>query len=343
MKPFLSACVLAAFLALFLSAPAAAFRKEAGITGDCTECHKLSKEEAGKMLGKIADNVVAVAPGPFPGVWEVDVARDGKTYPLYLDYSLKYLFTGQFIRLSDMANLTGLRFQDLNRVDVASIPVQDAIRVGSKAAKKTVIVLSDPTCPYCVKLHGEIRKAAAKDADVAFLVMPYPRNRNDKATYRNCLAVVCSKSEKAARRRLRREGTSRGRLQDRRGGRDDPARRAAEDRGDADDDPPRRAHGQRLQGGGGAPCARQVGHSSGNRRRNAGRRLGSAPLLLPVVPPGGVSAGVRHRISRRDPRQLHPVRLPGPPRDGRIHRKSHAGDPAAARFSCPRPTPSGWR
>jgi len=59
-----------------------------------------------------------------------------------------------------------------------------------------VIVLTDPTCPYCVKLHGEIRKAAAKDADVAFFVMPYPRNRNDQATYQKCLAVVCSKSEK---------------------------------------------------------------------------------------------------------------------------------------------------
>ncbi|HEX2720183.1 MAG TPA: DsbC family protein, partial [Candidatus Deferrimicrobium sp.] len=196
MKPFLSACVLAAFLALFLSAPAAAFRKEAGTAGDCAECHKLSKEEAGKMLGKIVDNVVAVAPGPFPGVWEVDVVQGGKTYPLYLDYSLKYLFNGQFIRLSDMANLTGLRYQDLNRVDVASIPVQDAIRIGSKAAKKTVIVLSDPTCHFCIKLHGEMKKAVAKDADVAFLVMPYPRNRNDKATYLKCQAVVCSKSEK---------------------------------------------------------------------------------------------------------------------------------------------------
>jgi thiol:disulfide interchange protein DsbC len=196
MKPFLSVCTLAAFLALFLSAPAAAFQKEAGPAKECSECHKLTKEEAGKILGKVVDNVVGVQPGPFPGVWEVDVARGGKTYPIYLDYSLKYVFNGQIIRLSDMANLTSLRFQDLNRVDVASIPVQDAIRIGSKAAKKTVIVLSDPTCPYCVKLHGEIKKAAAKDPEVAFLVMPYPRNPNDKATYRKCQAVVCAKSAK---------------------------------------------------------------------------------------------------------------------------------------------------
>jgi thiol:disulfide interchange protein DsbC len=197
MKKFLSACALAAFLALFLASPVAAFQKEAGAAKDCAECHKLTKEEAGKLLGgRISDNVVGVAPGPFPGVWEVDVLQDGKTYPLYLDYSLKYLFNGQFLRLADMANLTGLRYQDLNRLDVASIPVQDAIRIGSKTAKKAVIVLTDPTCPYCVKLHGEIKKAVAKDPDVAFLVMPYPRNPSDKITYRKCLAVICSKSEK---------------------------------------------------------------------------------------------------------------------------------------------------
>lgn len=197
MKPFLSACAFAASLALFLSAPAAAFQKEAGPAKDCSECHKLTKEEAGKVLGKVVDNVVGVVPGPFPGLWEVDIARDGRIFPLYLDYSLKYLFNGQIFRVSDMANLTGQRHTDLNRVDVASIPVKDAIRVGSPAAKKKVIVLSDPTCPYCVKLHAEIKKAAAKDADVAFLVMPYPRNGKDRATYGKCLAVVCSKSEKA--------------------------------------------------------------------------------------------------------------------------------------------------
>jgi thiol:disulfide interchange protein DsbC len=126
----------------------------------------------------------------------VDVARDGRIYPLYLDYSLKYLFNGQFIRLADMENLTGLRYQDLNRVDVSSIPLENAIVMGSRSAKKKVIVLTDPTCPYCVKLHAEIKKAVEKDPEVAFYVMPYPRNRNDKATYGKCLAVVCSKSEK---------------------------------------------------------------------------------------------------------------------------------------------------
>lgn len=196
MKPFMSACAVSAFIALFLSAPAEAFRKEAGAAKGCVECHKLTKEEARKILAKAVDNVVDVVQGPFPGVWEVDVARDGKTYPIYLDYSLKYLFNGQFIRLSDMENLTGLRYRDLNRVDVSTIPLKDAIVLGNKKAKKGIIVFTDPTCTYCVKLHAEMKKAVAKDPEAAFYVMPYPRNAKDKATYRKCLAVVCAKSEK---------------------------------------------------------------------------------------------------------------------------------------------------
>ncbi|HAM33358.1 MAG TPA: hypothetical protein DDX05_02755 [Deltaproteobacteria bacterium] len=196
MKPFLPACAVAAILVLHLPNPAAAFQKEAGDAKVCSECHKLTKAEAGKILGKVVDNVVAVEQGPFPGIWEVDVTRDGRTYPLYVDYSLKYLFNGQFIRLADMRNITGMRYQDLNRVDVSTIPLEDAIVVGSRSARKKIIVLTDPTCPHCVRLHGEIRKAAAKDADTAFYVMPYPRNAKDKATYRKCLAVVCAKSEK---------------------------------------------------------------------------------------------------------------------------------------------------
>ena len=196
MKQAFAALAVICALAAIPAPPAHAFQKEGEPAKGCTECHTLTREEAAAALGPMVDNVVGVVPGPFPGVWEVDIAKGGKTYPLYLDYSRKYLFNGQFIRLSDMENLTGLRYQDLNRVDVSSIPLKDAIVMGNKKAKKGIIVLSDPTCPYCVKLHAEIKKAVAKDPEAAFHVMPYPRNKNDKATYNNCLAAVCAKSEK---------------------------------------------------------------------------------------------------------------------------------------------------
>jgi len=176
--------------------PAHAYQKEAGPAKECTECHTMSPAEAGKALGKFVDNVVGVVPGPFPGTWEVDVEKGGKTYPLYLDYSGKYLFNGQVIRLSDMENLTGLRYIDLNRIDVSSIPLADAIIIGNPKAKKKVIVFDDPDCPWCKKLHGEIKQVVAKDPQVAFFVRVYSRN-NNPASVEKARAIVCGKKESA--------------------------------------------------------------------------------------------------------------------------------------------------
>ncbi|MGB5994603.1 MAG: DsbC family protein [Candidatus Deferrimicrobiaceae bacterium] len=187
---------LVAFL-LFPAFPAAhAFQKEAGPVKECTKCHSLSKEEAAKILGRMVDNVVAVVPGPFPGTWEVDVEKEGKKVPLYLDYSGKYLFNGQIIRMSDMKNLTGVRYTDLNRVDVSMIPLDDAIVYGNPRAKHKVIVFDDPDCPWCKKLHGEIKQVVARDPEVAFFVRVYSRNNNPQSVQK-ALSIVCGKKDAA--------------------------------------------------------------------------------------------------------------------------------------------------
>ncbi|MGZ8449745.1 MAG: DsbC family protein [Candidatus Deferrimicrobiaceae bacterium] len=176
--------------------PAPAYQKEAGPARECTECHTLTPAEAGKALGRFVDNVVGVVPGPFPGTWEVDVEKEGRTYPLYLDYSGKYLINGQVIRLSDMENLTGLRYIDLNRIDVSAIPLGDAVVIGNPEAKKKVIVFDDPDCPWCRKLHGEIKEVVAREPGVAFFVRVYSRN-NNPASNRKARSIVCGKKDSA--------------------------------------------------------------------------------------------------------------------------------------------------
>jgi thiol:disulfide interchange protein DsbC len=189
---------LAAASVLLFAAPAAAdaFPKEAGPAKECAECHTLTREEAGKLLGKVADNVIDVVPGPFPGIWEVDVEKGGRKYPLYLDYSGKYLFNGQVVRLDTMENVTALRFSDLNRVDVSSIPLGNAVVIGNPKAKAKVIVFDDPDCPWCRKLHGEINQALARDPDVAFFVLLYSRN-NNPASVQKVQSIVCGKKNAA--------------------------------------------------------------------------------------------------------------------------------------------------
>ncbi len=74
---------LAMLCALFAipAPPARAFQKEGGPAKGCTECHTLTREEAAAALGPMADNVVDVVPGPFPGIWEVDIARGAGRTP----------------------------------------------------------------------------------------------------------------------------------------------------------------------------------------------------------------------------------------------------------------------
>jgi thiol:disulfide interchange protein DsbC len=176
--------------------PAAAFPKGDPAAKSCAACHTLTREEATSILKDIADNVVGVLPGPSLGIWEVDASIGGKVYPLYLDYSRKLLVQGQYLRLSDKENITRLRFEELNRLDVSSIPLKDAIVLGKGDSKRRIIVFTDPSCPYCVKLHGAIKEAVAKDPEAAFFILPYPRNPADRGTYSKALAAACDKSGK---------------------------------------------------------------------------------------------------------------------------------------------------
>lgn len=198
MKSTVAALAAAVCLLQLGPRPGHAYQKEAGPVKECSECHTLDRAEAAKALEKIGGKVTGVVPGPFPGTWEVDMEKDGKKYPLYMDYSGKYLFNGQVIRIRDMENLSARRFADLNRVDVSRIPLDDAIVLGNRDAKHKVIVFDDPDCSWCRKLHGEIKAISASDPDVAFFIRVYSRN-NNPASVRKAHSIVCGKKDAARR------------------------------------------------------------------------------------------------------------------------------------------------
>jgi len=196
MKHTFRVFLLTATILLLAPVLANAYDKNDPASKSCASCHTLTREEAASLFGTGVDNIIVILPGPFQGVWEVDVAVGGKTHPAYVDYAKKHLLQGQFVRFSDKQNITRARFEDLNRIDVSSISVKNAIVLGNSSAKNGIIVLTDPTCPYCIKLHGAIKEAVEKNPKAAFFIMPYPRNSANKALYDKCLAAVCDKSGK---------------------------------------------------------------------------------------------------------------------------------------------------
>lgn len=194
MKPLFPG--LAVSLILILAAPIAAhsFMKDGCGSGECRECHTLTRDEAAAVLGQMVDKVLSVGEGPIKGLWVVDIEKGGQKVPIYLDYAKRYIVSGQVFEFASRRNLTGERYMTLNRPDVSRIPVDDAILVGSPTARRRVIVFTNPDCPHCARLHREILKVSAARPDVAFYmkIVAGP----DPASREKARSLLCSRSVK---------------------------------------------------------------------------------------------------------------------------------------------------
>lgn len=106
----------------------------------------LSKDDAKKVLEGFAPgiNIISVAESPIKGLYEVIVETGGKKSIVYLDSEKKNLVLGQIVDVVSKRNITKEKFDDINRVDFSSIPLDDAILLGSADAKYKVVVFDDP-------------------------------------------------------------------------------------------------------------------------------------------------------------------------------------------------------
>lgn len=161
-----------------------------GCMGKCTDCHSLNKDEAAKLLKTDKYNAVVkdIRQSPVKGLWEVEVTQGQKTFIIYMDFAKKYLVEGSFTALEKIG-----ASEPLKKVDLKKIPLENAVVYGNPKAEKKVIVFDDPECPYCAKLHEEIKKITAKRKDVAFFIKLYPLAMHPEA-YAKSKTIVCSKS-----------------------------------------------------------------------------------------------------------------------------------------------------
>lgn len=161
--------------------------------GECANCHSLTKEDAGKLLKveKFKAEIKDIKISPIKGLWEVEISQGGKSFPVYIDFAKKYIVEGlRFMPIEQLGES-----EPLKKVDVSKVPIKEAILIGNPKAKKKVIVFDDPECPYCAKLHEEIKKIVEKRKDIAFYIKLFPLAIHPGA-YGKSKAVICSKSAK---------------------------------------------------------------------------------------------------------------------------------------------------
>lgn len=89
---------------------------------------------------------------------------------VYVNEDAQHLFIGSMIRLKDQQNLTKSLVVDQNSVDFKQLPLKDAIKTVRGNGKRQLAIFSDPNCPYCKVLEGNL----AKLNDVTIYTFIYP-------------------------------------------------------------------------------------------------------------------------------------------------------------------------
>src|SRR3990172_2639571 len=168
-----------------------------GCAGDCASCHKMKPEEADILLktSTINAKVKDVRMSKVKGLWEIEGEMGEQKFLVYMDFAKQYLIQGKggmmFIPVADIGKPQ--KQPEMRKLDLSKIPVEKAILIGDKKADKKIIVFDDPDCPYCRKLHPEMKKIVEKRKDVAFLIKLYPLPMHPEA-YDKAKAIICEKS-----------------------------------------------------------------------------------------------------------------------------------------------------
>jgi len=162
---------------------------------DCAKCHTLKKDKAATLLKNFDQNikVLGVSVGSAKYLFEVSVESKGKKGIVYIDFPKKRLFSGSLFQIQGKRNLTQERLSEINKVNVSQIPLGDAVLLGDKNAKYKVVVFTDPDCPFCAKLHDEMKKVVKERKDIAFSIKMFPLKMHAGA-YDKSKAIVCEKS-----------------------------------------------------------------------------------------------------------------------------------------------------
>ena len=122
-----------------------------------------------------------VAPTETPGLYEVVMGSN----LAYIDASGRYWLFGHRVDMHSQTDLTAQRLQELDRVEFAALPLNDAIKRVRGSGKRILAVFADPDCGHCKRLERTL--AALPDVTVyTFLVPLLAPQSADKARHIWC-------------------------------------------------------------------------------------------------------------------------------------------------------------
>ena len=128
--------------------------------------------------------VISVTKSPFFGLYEVFSGDQ----MVYTDSKVTYVLIGQVIDPTTRTNMTEERMQALKAINVADLPLDQAIKVVRGKGERKLIVFSDADCPFCKRLENTLQEMD----NVTAYVLLYPIDQLHPDAARKSKIIWCS-------------------------------------------------------------------------------------------------------------------------------------------------------
>ena len=103
---------------------------------------------------------------PFGNLYEVVV--NGEI--VYTDQNATFLMIGSIVDLAKKENITEQRNKELSRIEFASLPLDNAIKIVRGNGSRKVAMFADPNCGYCKRFERDLLGVT----DITVYVFLYP-------------------------------------------------------------------------------------------------------------------------------------------------------------------------
>lgn len=163
-----------------------------GLMGAASASPEIEKLTGTLMKSMPGLKVDSLRPTPVPGLYELVTGSD----VAYVTSDGVHMIQGMLYNVPERKNLTEQtlaqsRVKALQSIEPASLLVFPA----AGKPKHTITVFTDPSCPFCIRLHSEIPKLNELGVTVKYAL--YARNGNNTLTGRQLSEVLCSADPKA--------------------------------------------------------------------------------------------------------------------------------------------------
>lgn len=128
--------------------------------------------------------IASITKSPYFGLFEVFAGDQ----IVYTDAKVSYVIIGMVIDPATRTNLTEERLQALKAINVADLPLDQAIKIVRGKGERKFIVFSDADCPYC----KQFEKTLADMDNFTAYVLLYPIDQLHPDAARKSRIIWCS-------------------------------------------------------------------------------------------------------------------------------------------------------